>query len=110
MTRTAGSLDHEKEDAEDLAAWNVDYFKYDNCYNLGRSGSALISFNRYKAMADALNATGRPMVYSLCSWGEDQVHSVCDFCPFISYIFSFVLASIIFICPYINAETSGECP
>jgi alpha-galactosidase len=69
-------LDHEKEDAEDLAAWDVDYFKYDNCYNLGRMGSALVSFNRYKAMADALNATGRPMVYSLCSWGEDYVHSV----------------------------------
>jgi alpha-galactosidase len=80
MARTAGSLDHEKEDAEDLAAWNVDYFKYDNCYNLGRSGTALISFNRYKAMGDALNATGRPMVYSLCSWGEDQVHTVCGTC------------------------------
>lgn len=74
--RTAGSLDHEKEDAEDLAAWNVDYFKYDNCYNLGRSGTPLESFKRYKAMGDALNATGRPMVYSLCSWGEDQVHAV----------------------------------
>jgi hypothetical protein len=75
-TEIAGSLNHEKEDAEDLAAWNVDYFKYDNCYNLGQSGTALISFNRYKAMGDALNATGRPMVYSLCSWGEDQVHTV----------------------------------
>jgi alpha-galactosidase len=84
MARTAGSLDHEKEDAEDLAAWNVDYFKYDNCYNLGRSGTALISFNRYKAMGDALNATGRPMVYSLCSWGEDQVHTVCGNCLFVS--------------------------
>ena len=72
-------MNHEKEDAEDLAAWNVDYFKYDNCYNLGQSGTALISFNRYKAMGDALNATGRHMIYSLCSWGEDQVHTVCDF-------------------------------
>lgn len=27
-------------------------------------------------MGDALNATGRPMVYSLCNWGEDFVHSV----------------------------------
>ncbi|RFU35761.1 hypothetical protein B7463_g548, partial [Scytalidium lignicola] len=70
-----GSLGHEKEDAEDLASWNVDYFKYDNCYNLGQSGTALISFNRYKVMGDALNATGRPIVYSLCSWGEDQVHT-----------------------------------
>jgi len=22
-------------------------------------------------MADALNATGRPILYSLCNWGED---------------------------------------
>ena len=106
---TAGSLNHEKEDAEDLAAWNVDYFKYDNCYNLGQSGTALISFNRYKAMGDALNATGRPIVYSLCSWGEDQVHTVCGIrlslstpcppCLPLPYLYS-----------YVNAESSGACP
>lgn len=73
---TARSLDHEKEDAGSLAAWGVDYFKYDNCYNMGRMGSAMLSFNRYKAMWEALNATGRPMVYSLCTWGEDYVHTV----------------------------------
>lgn len=72
----AGSLDHEKEDAESLAEWEVDYFKYDNCFNLGRMGTAQLSFNRYKTMWDAINATGRPMVYSLCSWGEDYVHTV----------------------------------
>ena len=88
ISETAGSLNHEKEDAEDLAAWNVDYFKYDNCYNLGQSGTALISFNRYKAMGDALNATGRPMVYSLCSWGEDQVHSVCGICFSVFHTFT----------------------
>ena len=32
----------------------------------------MLSFNRYKKMADALNATGRPMLYSMCNWGEDQ--------------------------------------
>lgn len=74
-----GSLDYEKEDAESFASWDVDYLKYDNCYHMGRMGTPLISFNRYKAMADALNATGRPIFYGLCNWGEDYSHTVCPF-------------------------------
>lgn len=30
-------------------------------------------------MRKALNATGRPILYSLCSWGEDYVHTVSYF-------------------------------
>src|ERR1700761_3115992 len=74
--RFEGSLDHEKEDAESFAQWGVDYLKYDNCYHAGRMGTPLISYNRYKVMADALNATGRPIALSLCNWGEDYVHTV----------------------------------
>ncbi|OJJ43549.1 hypothetical protein ASPZODRAFT_74133 [Penicilliopsis zonata CBS 506.65] len=73
--RYAGSLDHEKEDAQSLADWGVDYFKYDNCYNLGRMGTAKLSFDRYNTMAQALLDTGREIVYSICNWGEDYVHS-----------------------------------
>lgn len=29
----AGGLDHEDVDAQDYAAWGVDYLKYDNCNN-----------------------------------------------------------------------------
>lgn len=108
MARIAGSLDHEKEDAEDLAAWSVDYFKYDNCFNLGRSGTALTSFNRYKAMGDALNATGRPMVYSLCSWGEDQVHTVRTNCLFLSDPLSFLLTSSVFSTPILISRPVGN--
>jgi len=36
-----------------------DYLKYDNCYNQGQSGTALITFNRYKTMSQALNETGK---------------------------------------------------
>lgn len=72
----AGSLDYEKEDAESFASWEVDYLKYDNCYHLGRFGTPLVTFNRFKAMADALKATGRQILYSLCNWGEDYVHTV----------------------------------
>lgn len=28
----------------------------------------------YEIMRDALNATGRPILYSLCSWGSGQPH------------------------------------
>ena len=45
-----------------------DYLKYDNCYNAGQSGTQLISYNRYDAMSKALNATGRPILYSMCNW------------------------------------------
>jgi alpha-galactosidase len=63
-----GSLNHERTDAADFAAWGVDYLKYDNCNNQGVDYQT-----RYNAMRDALAATGRPIVYSLCEWGEDSV-------------------------------------
>jgi len=67
----AGSLGMEKQDAQTFAGWGVDYLKYDNCFNNGQEGTSLITFNRYKAMSDALNATGRPILYSVCNWGVD---------------------------------------
>ncbi|KIX95875.1 uncharacterized protein Z520_08583 [Fonsecaea multimorphosa CBS 102226] len=73
--RYEGSLDKEEKDAEIWASWDVDYLKYDNCFHRGRFGYPEISFNRYNKMAKALNATGRPILYSLCSWGEDYVHT-----------------------------------
>ena len=63
-----GSLNHERTDAADFAAWSVDYLKYDNCNNQGVDWQV-----RYNAMRDALAATGRPIVYSLCEWGQDSV-------------------------------------
>ncbi|GAO51779.1 hypothetical protein G7K_5872-t1 [Saitoella complicata NRRL Y-17804] len=69
----AGSLDHETIHAETFAAGGVDYLKYGNCFDEGRSGTANISYEGYERMTDALNATGRPILYSLCNWGEDGV-------------------------------------
>ncbi|KAH9853207.1 alpha-galactosidase [Lenzites betulinus] len=66
-----GSLDHEEIDAQTYASWGVDYLKYDNCYNEGRAGTPKISYDRYANMSRALNATGRPILYSMCNWGED---------------------------------------
>lgn len=85
-----GSLDHEDIDAKTYAEWGVDYLsmrelilcndrgdtytialEYDNCFNEGRAGTPKLSFDRYAKMSDALNATRRPILYSLCNWGED---------------------------------------
>nr|3A5V_A Chain A, Alpha-galactosidase [Umbelopsis vinacea] len=65
------SLGYEDIDAKTWAKWGIDYLKYDNCYNQGQSGTPKLSYDRYKAMGNALNKTGRPMLYSLCNWGED---------------------------------------
>lgn len=63
-----GSLGHETTDANSFAAWGVDYLKYDNCNNNGISAQT-----RYTTMRDALQATGRPILFSLCDWGQENV-------------------------------------
>lgn len=62
-----GSLGHEKADAETYARWGVDYLKYDNCNTDGTKPEV-----RYPPMRDALNATGRPIFFSMCEWGVDE--------------------------------------
>src|SRR3954454_2252391 len=62
-----GGLGHERQDAALWASWGVDYLKYDNCNNAG-STTTQQYIDRYSAMRDALAATGRPILYSLCEW------------------------------------------
>ncbi|GGL86373.1 alpha-galactosidase [Streptomyces fumigatiscleroticus] len=66
-----GALGHEYSDAQQFADWGVDYLKYDNCNNQGVDAKL-----RYTTMRDALRAaaekTGRPIVYSICEWGENK--------------------------------------
>jgi alpha-galactosidase len=62
-----GALDHEEIDAQTFADWGVDYLKYDNCNNAGRP-----ALERYTKMRDALKKTGRPIVYSICEWGQNK--------------------------------------
>jgi alpha-galactosidase len=66
-----GSLGHETTDARTFADWGVDYLKYDNCNN-NSDGSQADYVRRYTAMHDALAATGRPIVLSICEWGTSQ--------------------------------------
>ncbi|MEO8961175.1 MAG: alpha-galactosidase [Ginsengibacter sp.] len=61
------SLDHEDADARMFAKWGVDYLKYDNCNNEGRP-----AIERYTKMKNALNAAGRPIVFSICEWGSNN--------------------------------------
>ena len=75
-----GSLGHETADAQSFASWGVDYLKYDNCYagpgcalNSCPNGNETPAQTRYTTMRDALAATGRPILFSLCSWGQDSV-------------------------------------
>ncbi len=60
-----GSQGHEVDDANDYAAWGVDYLKYDNC---NADTNAVVQQTQYETMSQALAASGRPIVFSLCAW------------------------------------------
>ena len=62
-----GSRGHEYQDAMQYAKWGVDYLKYDWCNTEG-----LKAEGAYLTMRDALYAAGRPIVFSLCEWGNDK--------------------------------------
>ncbi len=62
-----GSRGYQFQDARQYARWGVDYLKYDWCSNEGQNAPAA-----YKTMHDALVATKRPIVFSICEWGESQ--------------------------------------
>src|SRR5450755_4681470 len=67
-----GSYAHEAQDAKTYAGWGVDYLKYDWCSAGGLyPDSAMRAV--YQKMADALRATKRPIVYSLCQYGREDV-------------------------------------
>ena len=63
-----GSLGYEEIDANTYAQWNVDYLKYDSCYDRNEPAK-----ERYTKMRDALNKTGRPIFYSLCNGGREGI-------------------------------------
>ncbi len=75
-----GSYGHEAQDARAYAAWGIDYLKYDLC-SLGQMmlatksmpAAQTMQLEAYRKMGEALRATGRPIVYSLCQYGVGQV-------------------------------------
>jgi len=62
-----GTRGHEYQDARLYASWDVDYLKYDWC-----NTDSLNAREAYITMSKALKATGRPIVFSLCEWGNHQ--------------------------------------
>ena len=63
-----GSLGHEYQDARTYASWGVDYVKEDWCNTLpGQDAEA-----SYTLMRNALAASGRPIVFSICEWGSHK--------------------------------------
>ena len=69
-----GSYGHEEQDAKTFAAWGIDFLKYDWC------GARMIYKNDdlqpvYQKMGDALEHSGRPIVYSLCEYGNGHVET-----------------------------------
>jgi len=78
----AGSWKHVKQDAKTFAEWGVDYLKYDLCglrdvmkkrHPHDREARMRMMREAYAKMHEALEATGRPIVYSLCNYGWDAV-------------------------------------
>ena len=74
-----GSRGNEELDAQHFADLGVDFLKYDNCH----APASDWIVDRYSAMRDALNKTGRPILFSMCNWGAgdpwnwaQQVHAV----------------------------------
>jgi alpha-galactosidase len=62
-----GSQGHEYQDAMQYARWGVDYLKFDWC-NTGTRNEE----EAYSTMSAALLATGRPIVFSICEWGDGK--------------------------------------
>jgi alpha-galactosidase len=62
-----GSRGHEYQDALTYAEWGIDYLKYDWCNTEG-----LAARGAYLTMRDALWAAGRPIVFSICEWGDNE--------------------------------------
>jgi len=67
-----GSYGHEEQDAKVYASWGIDYLKYDWCgaRNIYKDSEMQAV---YQKMGDALQASGRPIVFSLCQYGRDDV-------------------------------------
>ncbi|WP_111445754.1 glycoside hydrolase family 27 protein [Breznakibacter xylanolyticus] len=62
-----GSRGHEFQDAYMYAQWGVDYLKFDWCKTDGQN-----AVESYRLMSQKLKEAGRPIVFSLCEWGDNK--------------------------------------
>jgi alpha-galactosidase len=78
-----GSYGHEQQDANTYASWGVDFLKYDLCsyedimklHDPQQDPAKALAMmqDAYAKMHQALVATHRPIVYSLCQYGVGSV-------------------------------------
>lgn len=61
------SRGHEFQDAIMFARWGCDYLKYDWCNTEG-----LNAVGAYTTMRDAIYASKRSMIFSMCEWGNNK--------------------------------------
>ena len=62
-----GTRGYEYQDARFYAKLGIDYLKYDWCNTDGIDAQ-----EAYRTMSKALRVAGRPIVFSLCEWGENK--------------------------------------
>lgn len=62
-----GTRGFEYIDAKQYAEWGVDFLKYDWCSTGTQDAKA-----SYMTMRDALYKAGRPIVFNICEWGDNQ--------------------------------------
>jgi alpha-galactosidase len=68
------SYQHEAQDARTFAQWGIDYLKYDWCSaSRPYAPDSATMQAAYARMGEALLASGRPIVYSLCQYGMHDV-------------------------------------
>ena len=67
-----GSYGHEQQDADTFAAWGIDLVEMDYCMDYCNRVETHTGRWVYERMAEAIKKTGRPMIFSLCSWGNEQ--------------------------------------
>jgi alpha-galactosidase len=64
-----GSYGHYETDANTFAKWKIDMVKADNCHRPSNESQ----IDLYTQLSQALNATGHPMAFAMCNWGEENV-------------------------------------
>jgi alpha-galactosidase len=73
---SAGSFGHYQQDAVAFAAWGVDYLKVDWCHvpydHFPGMTHRQVSVMLATQMRQALTATGRPIVYDVNNWTDEQ--------------------------------------
>ena len=64
------SFDHEMIDAQTFASWGIDFIEEDSCHHPTNYSYEEL----YTRMHDAIEATGREMVFYMCVQGQDNVN------------------------------------